>query len=59
MCLKYLTVVDFGCWHGDGLMELLLSWIPGLGGLTSIKLCPGRHECVEALRPLGIEFNLG
>jgi len=32
---------------------------PELGGLTSTKLCPGRHEWFEALRPLGLELNLG
>jgi len=31
---------------------------PGLGGLTSTKLCPGRHEWVEALSPLCLELNL-
>ena len=31
----------------------------GLGGLTSIKLCLGRHEWVETLSPLCLELNLG
>ena len=32
---------------------------PGLGGLTSTKLCPGRYEWVEALTPPCLELNLG
>jgi len=32
---------------------------PGVRVLTSTKLCPGRHEWVEALSPLCLELNLG